>query len=347
MDLLTVNQEKCLRCGICVECCPSCILSMGENGPECNFDRGCMSCGQCVAICPVGALDNKYTPLAEQRPVTMPLPTPEVAYEFLRMRRSVRNFKPQTPTDEEITRMLDVARYAPTAGNSQGMYYIVIRDKEQIRAIADAVADWMEAEVEAKIEAYIDGEIDEIPLATKESIGRTVDYPAGRNRYIGHLISIPCHDFKNIKVGLDCSNGSSSAIAKSVFDALRAKTYVINNEPNGTNINRGCGSTHIEVLRQFVVDKGLDIGFAYDGDADRCIAVDHRGNIIDGDKIMYVCGKYLKEKGQLNGDTIVTTIMSNLGLYKACDRAGIPYEKTAVGDKNECDNMKANGYSLR
>ncbi|WP_337576050.1 nitroreductase family protein [Phascolarctobacterium succinatutens] len=152
MDLLTVNQEKCLRCGICVECCPSCILSMGENGPECNFDRGCMSCGQCVAICPVGALDNKYTPLAEQRPVTMPVPTPEVAYEFLRMRRSVRNFKPQIPTDEEITRMLDVARYAPTAGNSQGMYYIVIRDREQIRAIADAVADWMEAEVAAGTE---------------------------------------------------------------------------------------------------------------------------------------------------------------------------------------------------
>ena len=124
-----------------------------------------------------------------------------------------------------------------------------------------------------------------------------MDFASGRNRYIGHLISIPCHDFKNIKVGLDCSNGSSSAIAKSVFDALRAKTYVINNEPNGTNINRGCGSTHIEVLRQFVVDKGLDIGFAYDGDADRCIAVDHRGNIIDGDKIMYVCGKYLREKG--------------------------------------------------
>ena len=143
----------------------------------------------------------------------------------------------------------------------------------------------LEAEVEAKVEAYIDGESGEIPLAKKEAIGRTVDYAAGRNRYIGHLISIPCHDFKNIKVGLDCSNGSSSAIAKSVFDALRAKTYVINNEPNGTNINRGCGSTHIEVLRQFVVDKGLDIGFAYDGDADRCIAVDHRGNIIDGDKI--------------------------------------------------------------
>ena len=202
------------------------------------------------------------------------------------------------------------------------------------------------ADIEARIEAYLDGEIEELPLATGEDIGCTVDFASGRNRYIGHLISIPCHDFKNIKVGLDCSNGSSSAIAKSVFDALRAKTYVINNEPNGTNINRGCGSTHIEVLRQFVVDKGLDIGFAYDGDADRCIAVDHRGNIIDGDKIMYVCGKYLKEKGQLNGDTIVTTIMSNLGLYKACDRAGIRYEKTAVGDKYVCENMMANGYSL-
>ena len=163
---------------------------------------------------------------------------------------------------------------------------------------------------------------------------------------IGHLISIPCHDFKNIKVGLDCSNGSSSAIAKSVFDALRAKTYVINNEPNGTNINRGCGSTHIEVLRQFVVDKGLDIGFAYDGDADRCIAVDHRGNIIDGDKIMYVCGKYLREKGQLNGNTVVTTVMSNLGLYKSLEREGIDYEQTAVGDKYVAENMMENNYSI-
>ena len=155
MDLLTVNQDKCLRCGICVECCPSCILSMGENGPECNFDRGCMSCGQCVAICPVGALDNKYTPLEKQRPVTMPVLDSATAYEFLRMRRSVRNFKPQPPTDEEITRLLDIARYAPTAGNSQGMYYIVIRDAEKIKAIADAVADWMEAEVEAGTEEIL------------------------------------------------------------------------------------------------------------------------------------------------------------------------------------------------
>lgn len=202
------------------------------------------------------------------------------------------------------------------------------------------------ADIEARIEAYLDGEIEELPLATGEDIGCTVDFASGRNRYIGHLISIPCHDFKNIKVGLDCSNGSSSAIAKSVFDALRAKTYVINNEPNGTNINRGCGSTHIEVLRQFVVDKGLDIGFAYDGDADRCIAVDHRGNIIDGDKIMYVCGKYLREKGQLNGNTVVTTVMSNLGLYKSLEREGIDYEQTAVGDKYVAENMMENNYSI-
>ena len=204
----------------------------------------------------------------------------------------------------------------------------------------------MEAEVENEIEAYIDGEIHEIPFATKKEIGRAKDYAAGRNHYIGYLISTATRSFKGVKVGLDCSNGSSSAIAKSVFDALRAKTYVINNEPNGTNINRGCGSTHIEVLRQFVVDKGLDIGFAYDGDADRCIAVDHRGNIIDGDKIMYVCGKYLREKGQLNGNTVVTTVMSNLGLYKSLEREGIDYEQTAVGDKYVAENMMENNYSI-
>lgn len=149
-----------------------------------------------------------------------------------------------------------------------------------------------------------------------------------------------------MRVGLDCSNGSASSVAKSVFDAIGAKTYVIHNEPDGTNINCGCGSTHIEELQKYVREKHLDVGFAYDGDADRCIAVDELGNVVDGDLIMYVCGKYLKEKGQLNGDTIVTTIMSNLGLYKACDRAGIRYEKTAVGDKFVCENMMANGYSL-
>ena len=204
----------------------------------------------------------------------------------------------------------------------------------------------LEAEVEAKIEAYIDGEFGEIPYATREMIGRTVDFAAGRNRYIGHLISLATRSFKEKRVGLDCSNGSASSIAKSVFDALGAKTYVINSEPDGTNINRNCGSTHIEVLQQFVKEKNLDVGFAYDGDADRCLAVDENGKIVDGDLILYVCGKYLKDHGRLNGDTIVTTVMSNLGLYKACDKIGMKYEKTAVGDKYVYENMVQNNYSL-
>ena len=204
----------------------------------------------------------------------------------------------------------------------------------------------MDAEVEAKIEAYIDGEIDEIPLATKENIGRTVDYAAGRNRYIGHLISLATRSFKDMRVGLDCANGSASSVAKSVFDALGAKTYVINNEPNGVNINTNCGSTHIEVLQEYVKEKHLDVGFAYDGDADRCIAVDENGNVVDGDRIMYVCGKYLMEQGKLKDNTVVTTIMSNLGLYKACDKIGMKYEQTAVGDKYVYENMLKNGYVL-
>ena len=204
----------------------------------------------------------------------------------------------------------------------------------------------LEAEVEAKVEAYIDGESGEIPLAKKEAIGRTVDYAAGRNRYIGHLISLATRSFKEVKVGLDCSNGSSSSIAKSVFDALGAKTYVINNEPDGTNINTNCGSTHINVLQEYVKENGLDVGFAYDGDADRCIAVDENGNVVDGDLILYVCGKYMKEHGQLKDDTIVTTIMSNLGLYKACDKIGMKYEKTQVGDKYVYENMVKNGFML-
>ena len=204
----------------------------------------------------------------------------------------------------------------------------------------------LEAEVEAKVEAYIDGESGEIPLAKEEAIGRTVDYAAGRNRYIGHLISLATRSFKEVKVVLDCSNGSSSSIAKSVFDALGAKTYVINNEPDGTNINTNCGSTHINVLQEYVKENGLDVGFAYDGDADRCIAVDENGNVVDGDLILYVCGKYMKEHGQLKDDTIVTTIMSNLGLYKACDKIGMKYEKTQVGDKYVYENMVKNGFML-
>ncbi len=212
--------------------------------------------------------------------------------------------------------------------------------------IMNAKGHKMEAEVENQIEAYIDGEFGEIPYATREHIGRTVDYAAGRNRYIGHLIAMATRSFKDKKVGLDCSNGSASAIAKSVFDALGAKTYVIHSEPDGTNINRGCGSTHIEGLQEYVKEHHLDVAFAYDGDADRCLAVDENGNLVDGDLILYVCGKYLKEQGRLNGDTIVTTIMSNLGLYKACDKVGLKYEKTAVGDKYVYENMLQNNYSL-
>ena len=180
----------------------------------------------------------------------------------------------------------------------------------------------------------------------KDKIGRTVDFAAGRNRYIGYLISIATRSFKNMKVALDCANGSASAIAKNVFDALGAQTHVINNEPNGLNINTDCGSTHIEHLQKFVVEEGCDVGFAYDGDADRCIAVDEKGNIVDGDGIMYICGKYMKEQGSLFHNTVVTTVMSNFGLYKAFDREGISYEKTAVGDKYVYENMAATGNCL-
>ena len=204
----------------------------------------------------------------------------------------------------------------------------------------------MEAEVEEKIEAYIHGETGEIPFAKREKIGRTVDYAIGRNRYIGYLISLATRSFKKVKVGLDLANGSATTIAKGVFDALGAKTYVISNEPDGTNINAGCGSTHIEKLQKFVVENGLDVGFAYDGDADRCMAVDEQGNLVDGDKIMYLCGVYMKKRGELNNNTVVTTIMSNLGLYKAFDRAGTQYEKTKVGDKYVYENMMANGHSI-
>lgn len=204
----------------------------------------------------------------------------------------------------------------------------------------------MEAAVEEKIEQYIDGEIGELPLAQKEEIGCATDFSAGRNRYIGYLISLPTRSFKNKRVGLDCSNGSASAIAKSVFDALGAKTYVIHNQPDGTNINTNCGSTHIESLQKFVVENHLDVGFAYDGDADRCLAVDENGNLIDGDMILYICGKYMRETGKLSNDTVVTTVMSNIGLYKAFDREGIKYEKTNVGDKYVYENMVQNGHSL-
>lgn len=204
----------------------------------------------------------------------------------------------------------------------------------------------LEAAIENEIEQYIDGELGEIPFAKRENIGKTTDYTMGRNRYIGYLLTIPTRPFKGMRIGLDCANGASYLVAKSVYDALGAKTYVINNEPNGTNINTDCGSTHIEKLQAFVKEKELDVGFAFDGDADRCLAVDDKGEIVDGDKILYVCGRYLKDKGELNNNTIVTTIMSNLGLYKALDKKGINYEKTAVGDKYVFENMMEHGHSI-
>ncbi|MDD6346922.1 MAG: phosphoglucosamine mutase [Lachnospiraceae bacterium] len=204
----------------------------------------------------------------------------------------------------------------------------------------------IEPEIEAMIENYIDNGIPEIPLARRDHIGRTVDFSAGRNRYMGYLIAIPTRSFKNMKVGLDCANGSASSVAKNVFDALGADTTVINASPDGTNINRDCGSTHIEALRRLVLEEGLDVGFAFDGDADRCLAVDEKGQIIDGDLIMYVCGKAMMEEGRLTDNTIVTTVMSNLGLHKACEAAGIQTVRTAVGDKYVAEKMMEGNYKI-
>ena len=205
----------------------------------------------------------------------------------------------------------------------------------------------------ALVEDYLDGKLEvfgenyeEIPFAHTSKIGRTVDYVSGRNRYIGYLISLGLYSFKGVKVGLDCANGSSWNLAKSVFDALGAKTYVITAEPDGTNINNNAGSTHIGGLQKFVVENGLDVGFAYDGDADRCLCVDEKGNLVDGDAILYIYGKYMKERGKLENNTVVTTVMSNFGLYKAFDEAGIGYAKTAVGDKYVYEYMTKNGCIL-
>ena len=211
----------------------------------------------------------------------------------------------------------------------------------------------MEESVIALVEAYLDGNLvafgrewEELPLAKREQIGRTVDYVAGRNRYIGYLISLGLYSFKGVKVGLDCANGASWNIAKNVFDAMGAKTYVINADPDGYNINENAGSTHIEVLQKFVLDNGLDVGFAYDGDADRCLCVDEKGNVITGDHILYIYGKYMKERGKLLGNTVVTTVMSNFGLYKAFDELGIDYAKTKVGDKYVYEYMMKNNNRL-
>ena len=219
--------------------------------------------------------------------------------------------------------------------------------------LINAQGEKMEVSVTSLIEAYLDGHLeafgqkwDTLPLATRERIGCTVDYVAGRNRYIGYLIGLGMYSFKGMKIGLDCANGSAWNIAKNVFDAMGAKTYVINAEPNGYNINTNAGSTHIEVLQKFVLENGLDVGFAYDGDADRCLAVDELGNIITGDHILYIYGCYMKERGNLMGNTVVTTVMSNFGLYKAFDEKGIGYAKTAVGDKYVYEYMTQNGCRL-
>ena len=211
----------------------------------------------------------------------------------------------------------------------------------------------MEESTIALIEDYIDGKLelfgqhyDEVPFAHQEKIGCTIDYVAGRNRYMGYLISLGLYSFKGMRVGLDCANGSSWNIAKSVFDALGAKTYVINAEPNGTNINNNAGSTHIEGLQALVKEKGLDVGFAYDGDADRCLCVDEHGNVVDGDAILYIYGAYLKEHGELAGNMVTTTIMSNFGLYKAFDKLGIDYAKTPVGDKYVYEHMAQTGCRI-
>ena len=198
----------------------------------------------------------------------------------------------------------------------------------------------------ADIEAYLDGETDEVPYATRDALGQTCDYAAGRNRYVGYLISLATRSYRGMRIGLDCANGSAWMIAKNVFNALGAKTYVIHDEPDGLNINLDCGSTHIKSLREFVLANHLDIGFAFDGDADRCIAVDEQGNEVNGDLIMYLCAKYMKERGTLRNNTVVTTVMSNFGLYKALEAAGIDYEKTAVGDKYVYENMVTNSHRI-
>ena len=203
----------------------------------------------------------------------------------------------------------------------------------------------MDEETLLKIEAYLDGEM-EVPMAQRDEIGRTVDYVSGRNRYIGYLISMSKFSFKDVKVGLDVANGAAWQIAKGVFDALGAKVYVMNDEPDGYNINTNCGSTHIEHLQKFVVDKGLDVGFAYDGDADRCLCVDEKGNVVTGDHILYIYGKYMKDRGKLLNNKVVTTVMSNFGLYKALDKEGIEYEQTKVGDKYVYENMVQNGHRI-
>ena len=204
----------------------------------------------------------------------------------------------------------------------------------------------MEQSIIDKIEAYLDNPEEEMPRATKDQIGRTIDYTEGRNRYMGYLISQAVYSLRGLKIGLDCANGSAYRIAPGIFNALGAETHVMNDDPDGTNINRDCGSTHLEGLQKFVVENHLDMGFAFDGDANRCLAVDEKGSVIDGDLILYIYGRYMKERGKLLNNTIVTTVMSNLGLYKALDEIGVNYVQTAVGDKYVYEEMMNHGHRI-
>ena len=222
----------------------------------------------------------------------------------------------------------------------------VFQTQEEVNAYVNDKGEKMREDVIGEIEKYLDGEMAELPFATREKIGCTVDYAAGRNRYMGYLMSLAIYSFKGMRIGLDAANGSAWSLAKSIFDALGAKTYVIHAEPDGLNINNGCGSTHIESLCELVKREHLDAGFAFDGDADRCLCVDENGNVINGDHILYIYGCYMKERGKLVDNKVVTTVMSNFGLYKAFDAVGIDYEKTAVGDKYVYECMSKNGYRL-
>ena len=212
--------------------------------------------------------------------------------------------------------------------------------------LMNGVGEKMDDDLQEELERFIDGEPATLPWASGDKIGRTIDFYSGRNRYIGYLTNLATRSFENHKVGLDCANGSAWMIGRAVFDALGAKTYVINDQPDGVNVNMNCGSTHIEGLQLFVREHHLDIGFAFDGDADRCLAVDENGEVVNGDKIMYICAKFMKERGQLPSNKVVTTVMSNFGLYKALDKAGIGYEKTAVGDRYVYENMEQNDYQI-
>lgn len=204
----------------------------------------------------------------------------------------------------------------------------------------------------ALVEAYLDGKLNllgvegDLPLAHKERVGAIIDFVAGRNRYVGYLISVVTQSFRNKKIALDCANGASWMIAPAVFEALGAQVSVINAQPDGQNINRNAGSTHIEYLSAYVKENHYDIGFAFDGDADRCIAVDENGNVVDGDKIMFILANMLKRRGGLEGNMLVTTVMSNAGLHKACKDIGVNTIQTAVGDKYVYEAMLKHGYSL-